>query len=466
MNDYKVADNSHSNSRDNERGSSSDSGTATGVAREMRPIKKTAYSDDPTNLIVNYLPVYFTEDHLRELFSQYGHIESLIVMYNKQAYRKKSKGYGFVKFSNGEEAAAAIKGVDGTRVANKTIKVSIARPGRARHCSNVFVSRLPCNWRDEDLQAAFSEFGHIVECRVLTFGDGVSRRCGFVRYDSDEEAKLAMNKMKNYRPTPRDAPLQVNLSVNHSPDARQMSLEKEMAMHGGRDPFNDYFPPWMSRSELYNTAMHRIGREDDFMMGYGGMGGMYEPMMHDPLASMPFGGRGMPPPPRDMGFYADDYGSAYGGDYGPPPRSHMGNVGGDYGPPPRSQMGNLNFQPVRNMKKDYGWNRGADSKYGGAPKNNANTGHSGTKQAVAGAESARLFVQNLPEFYEESQLKQLFSSYAREGEITEVTVQRDRNGKSIQCGFVMFTASSDANRALESLDGVTLSTLTLMIHVM
>jgi len=172
-----------------------------------------------------------------------------------------------------------------------------------------------------------------------------------------------------------------------------------------------------------------------------------------------------------MGFYADDYGSAYGSDYGPPPRSQMGNVGGDYGPAPRSQMGHkganlLTFQPNRNMKKDYGWNRGADSKFGGAPKNNANTTHSGTKQAADGAESTRLFVQNLPEFYEESQLKQLFSSYAREGDITEVTVQRDRNGKSIQCGFVVFTASSDANRALESLDGVTLSTLTLMIHVM
>merc|ERR1712038_1505820 len=131
-----------------------------------------------------------------------------------------------------------------------TIKVSVARPGRARRSSNVFVSRLPVTWKDADLHNAFSEFGHIVECRVLTFGDGVSRRCGFVRYDSDEEAKLAMNKMKNYRPTPRDAPLQVNLSVNHSPDARHQNMEKEMALH-----------PWLEM-ELLLARHHR--RSDPF----------------------------------------------------------------------------------------------------------------------------------------------------------------------------------------------------------
>jgi RNA recognition motif-containing protein len=75
----------------------------------------------------------------------------------------------------------------------------------------------------------------------------------------------------------------------------------------------------------------------------------------------------------------------------------------------------------------------------------------------------RVFVQNLPEFYEESHLKQLFSSY---GEITDVTIQRDRNGKSMQCGFVVFDVSSHANSAHEALDGVMLSTQTLVIHVM
>lgn len=428
-----------------EEGSTSSSGNG---SMEKSSKQTKPYNDDPTNLIVNYLPVYFTEEHLRELFSQYGHIESLIVMYNKHDYRKKSKGYGFVKFSNGVEAAAAIKGVDGTRIANKTIKVSIARPGRARRSSNVFVSRLPVSWGDEDLAKAFAEFGHIVECRVLTFGDGVSRRCGFVRYDSDEEAKLAMNKMKNYRPTPRDAPLQVNLSVNHSPDARNM--EKEMSMNHGRDHM-DFMPSWMSRSEMYNSAMHG-GRgssrfDDDFMFGPPSSRMDFASMMHDPMVHMSFGGsRGMPPP--DMGFFPDDYGSHYGGsDYGP----HRGSAG----------MGHPDTMEFSKQgRSDYGWgSRNGESRFE-SQKSASPPNCAGGSKSESGA---RLFVQNLPEFYEESHLKQLFSSY---GEIRNTTIQRDRHGKSIQCGFVSFDQTENANNALEALDGVMLSTQTLVIHVM
>jgi RNA recognition motif-containing protein len=76
---------------------------------------------------------------------------------------------------------------------------------------------------------------------------------------------------------------------------------------------------------------------------------------------------------------------------------------------------------------------------------------------------SRLFVQNLPDFYDESHLKQLFSSY---GEITDVTIQKDRRGNSIRCGFVNFTASDHATNAIEALDGVMLSTQTLVIHAM
>jgi len=428
--------------------SSTESGSGTQNSPEQKPrVMNKPYNDDPTNLIVNYLPVYFTEDHLKELFSQYGNIESLIVMYNKHDYRKKSKGYGFVKFSNGVEAAAAIKGVDGTRIANKTIKVSVARPGRARRSSNVFISRLPVNWRDEDLQIAFKEFGHIVECRVLTFGDGVSRRCGFVRYDSDEEAKYAMLQMQNHRPSPRDAPLQVNLSVNHSPDARtNINLEKELlAMQSDYDNLPGSF---RSRSEYYSNAMHRGAPrctwDDDYLPNYGGRGTDFAAMMHDPMGNVPFGGgRDYAPP-----FHPDDYGYP---DY---------SMRGPMGPGPMekdfSMQGRPDYTSLNRNAKPY------------TPTKSTNTTAAvpcagGSDVTTEVENGTRLFVQNLPEFYEESHLKQLFSSY---GEITKVTIQRDRHGKSIKCGFVNFTVVDHASSALEALNGVMLSTQTLVIHVM
>lgn len=443
-----------------------DSGSGTGPSTTSSASDEKSYSDDPTNLIVNYLPVYFNEEHLRDLFKSYGQIESLIVMYNKHDYRKKSKGYGFVKFSTPEEAQAAIKGVDGTRIANKTVKVSIARPGRARRASNVFVSRLPVTWRDADLQAAFKTFGHIVECRVLTFGDGVSRRCGFVRYDSDDEAKLAMKKMKNFRPSPRDAPLQVNLSVNHSPDARTIAqAEKEMAMSGylthgrfGGMRDMDYGHPWMSNRADYMSAL-RAGRDfsaiDEFMYGgrppFEGMPYSGPPHMNhmmDPLMSSQFGG----------------YHDYYHGYDGFPSRSPL--PGDGYNRSTSARSNSNSRENYRSSPDTFGPTRSGSSSAHetihsqSSPESIASTAE---KTQVTTGPNQRLFVQGLPPFYEEAHLRQLFSSY---GDVSSVTVQRDKNGKSIQCAFVIFVSADDAQRAQNALNEVKLSENTLTIHIM
>jgi len=254
--------------------------------------------------------------------------------------------------------------------------------------------------------------------------------------------KLAMLQMKNYPPTPRDAPLQVNLSVNHSPDARtNINLEKELAMHGDYD----YLPgSFRSRSEYYSNAMHRGAPrwEEDYLPHYGGRMPDFAAMMHDPISNVPFGGSRDYVPP----FHPEDYGYP---DY----------LRGPMGPGPMEKDFSMQGRPDYNS-----WNRDAKPY---TPTKSTNT----TPVACAGGSDAntkvengtRLFVQNLPEFYEESHLNQLFSSY---GEITKVTIQRDRHGKSIKCGFVNFTVADHASNALEALNGVMLSTQTLVIHVM
>merc|ERR550519_1187420 len=87
-----------------------------------------------------------------------------------------------------------------------------------------------------------------------------------------------------------------------------------------RDPLD--FMPWMARSELYNTAMHRYSRFDDDFPMYGGRSGPmdFASMMHDPMVNMSFGGgRG---PSSD--FYPEEYGG-YSGDYGPRGHGGMGH---------------------------------------------------------------------------------------------------------------------------------------------
>ena len=68
---------------------------------------------------------------LEELFTQFGTVESAQVIEDRETGR--SKGFGFVEMSSDEEAAAAIKALDGSDHEGRTIRVNEAGPREARY---------------------------------------------------------------------------------------------------------------------------------------------------------------------------------------------------------------------------------------------------------------------------------------------------------------------------------------------
>jgi len=176
---------------------------------------ETCPENDNCNLIVNYLPLSYRERHLLKLFSQIGDIKSCRVMRFVQDGRTLSKGYGFVKFGKLEEAQKAIDTLNAKNVLGKQIKVSFARPNSQRTKSNLFISQIPKEWSDLELKHQFSSCGKIIESRVLRTEKQESRRCGFVRFDNNEQAQLAMEKMNGFRPSPFDVPIRVRIATQH-----------------------------------------------------------------------------------------------------------------------------------------------------------------------------------------------------------------------------------------------------------
>ncbi len=81
-------------------------------------------------LYVGNLPYKMTDDEMRDLFAQYGSVESASIIMDKMSGR--SKGFGFVEMSNDEEAQAAISALHNTMVGDRTIVVNEARPMEAR----------------------------------------------------------------------------------------------------------------------------------------------------------------------------------------------------------------------------------------------------------------------------------------------------------------------------------------------
>ena len=67
-----------------------------------------------------------TEEQLRELFAAYGEVDSVNVITDRDTGRP--RGFAFVEMPDASAAKAAIKGVDGTDLGGRTLKVNEARP--------------------------------------------------------------------------------------------------------------------------------------------------------------------------------------------------------------------------------------------------------------------------------------------------------------------------------------------------
>jgi len=77
-------------------------------------------------LYVGNLGYGVTTADLEQLFSEHGTVESATVIEDRATGR--SKGFGFVEMSSGEEAQAASTALDGSSMDGRTIKVNEARP--------------------------------------------------------------------------------------------------------------------------------------------------------------------------------------------------------------------------------------------------------------------------------------------------------------------------------------------------
>lgn len=155
--------------------------------------------EDKCNLIINYLPPSFTENDVMHYFSPYGVIQNCKVVMD--LHSGKSKGYGFVKYSNAESAAKALEALNGYAIKNKVLKVAVAR----KHCkeirnSNLYVTHLPKHLDNDGLAKIFKGFGKLIECRVLKDKQGRCRGVGFVRFDKHDHAVKAMQALNKTTP--------------------------------------------------------------------------------------------------------------------------------------------------------------------------------------------------------------------------------------------------------------------------
>ncbi|XP_052005583.1 heterogeneous nuclear ribonucleoprotein A0b [Xyrauchen texanus] len=252
-------------------------------------------------LFVGGLNVQTTNDGLRAHFEQYGTLTDCVVVQNDQLQR--SRCFGFVTYSTGEEADAAMAArphvVEGKNVELKraVAREDAGKPEALAKVKKIFVGGLKEDIEENHLTEYFSQFGMIEKSEVITDKDtGKKRGFGFVHFeDNDSADKAVVLKFHNIN--------------GHKVEVKKALTKQEMQAAGG------------ARGGRGRGGGGRgMGRNQNGFGGgrggYGGYGGGY--------SGGNDGGYG-------GGYGSGGYGGAYGGGYGGGYGDQMGGYGGGNG---------------------------------------------------------------------------------------------------------------------------------------
>ncbi len=85
---------------------------------------------DQNKLYVGNLSYDVNNESLTDMFKEFGEVTEAVVIVDRDTSR--SKGFGFVTFTKEEDAAKAIKELDGKEIDGRSMKVNVAKPRESR----------------------------------------------------------------------------------------------------------------------------------------------------------------------------------------------------------------------------------------------------------------------------------------------------------------------------------------------
>jgi len=396
------------------------------------------------NLIVNYIPSSLQEDQLYDLFATVGPIKSLRIMRNADGT---GKGYGFVEYQHQSDAVQAIEEFDGKAMKNKNLKVAFARPGGSREGCNLFVKNLPTSWTTEKLTEVFSNFGVLLECRVLSTNDRQSRRCGFVRFDLPRDAQNALREMNGF--IPRDGNFQIKVTHatkrSHGNDSNQMRTAQESfparQPQSNRGQRGFKFNANASNYRYQPTGSQNASQAQEVFqrpIGYGSRDYEFDPMFYQTQY-----GHGSRDYEFDPMFCQTQYGHGSRDGFGSRVNDFEytpGSCGMRPGPDPEI-MPPIGVQdPTSVLNRS---NQDSHSDFDQSiPVEQTNQ--------IDNRDECTVMLASFPTFLDEHHIKHICSKY---GTIVHVTMQKDNNGNSLGCAIVKFATQAEKNAALEGLNG-------------
>jgi polyadenylate-binding protein len=148
------------------------------------------------SLYVGELHPDVNEVVLHELFSQIGPVASIRIC--RDAITRRSLGYAYVNFHNLSDCERALETLNYVPIKGIPCRIMWSQRDPALRRSgagNVFIKNLDEAIDNKALHDTFSAFGNIMSCKVVLNAEGKSCGFGFVHFENQEAADLAIEKV-------------------------------------------------------------------------------------------------------------------------------------------------------------------------------------------------------------------------------------------------------------------------------
>ncbi|XP_052193450.1 polyadenylate-binding protein 8-like [Diospyros lotus] len=345
-----------------------------------------------TSLYVGDLEPNATDSQLYDLFNQLGQVVSVRVC--RDLTTRRSLGYGYVNYANPQDAARALDMLNFTSLNGKPIRIMYSHRDpslRKSGSGNIFIKNLDKAIDHKALHDTFSSFGNILSCKVATDSAGQSKGYGFVQYDSEEAAQKAIEKLNGM--------LLNDKQVYVGPFLRKQ--EREMAVD--KTKFTNVFVKNLSESTT----------DEDLKKIFGEFGTITSAVV-----------------------MRDSDGNS----------KCFGFVNFENADDAARSVDSLNGQKVDNKE----WYVGKAQKKSERELELKLRFEQSAKEAADKSQGLNLYIKNLDDSIGDDKLRELFSPF---GTITSCKVMRDPSGISKGSGFVAFSTSEEASRALAEMNG-------------
>eukprot|EP00897_Mesotaenium_endlicherianum_P009619 jgi/Mesen1/8686/ME000516S08007 len=350
-----------------------------------------------TSLYVGDLEPNVSEAQLYEIFSQVGPVVSIRVC--RDLITRRSLGYSYVNYNNAQDASRALDLLNFTPVNGKAIRIMFSHRDpslRKSGAANIFIKSLDKGIDNKALHDTFSAFGPILSCKVATDLNGQSKGYGFVQFEQEDAAQVAIEKVNGM--------LLNDKQVFVGPFIRRQERQHD----AGSAKF----------SNVYIKNLADVATEEQLKEIFSAYGNISSAVVMRDLDG------------KSRGF---------------------GFVNFESSEDASKACDALNGK----VFDDKEWYVGRAQKKSEREAELRNKFEQDRKDRMEKYEGVNLYLKNLDDTVDDEKLRELFAEF---GAITSCKVMKDPAGQSKGAGFVAFSSPEEATRAVTEMNGKMMGT--------